>query len=135
MLHARGDVMADYSVLIVDDQPEFCRLAGEILESSSKFRVLGEAYDPDQALDKAEELMPDVVLIDVCLPGRDGFELAEQLLRRTPTLRIVMMSMYDEPGYLSRTQEVGALAFIPKSQFTAERVYEALSGGRGETDS
>lgn len=107
------------SVLIVDDQAHYCQLAREVLSRSPRFQVLGEAYDAKQALKMIPELKPDLVIMDVEMDGINGLEAAHLIQSRFPDVRVVLMSTYDEREYSRMAIQVGALAFIPKRDFSA----------------
>jgi DNA-binding NarL/FixJ family response regulator len=101
-------------VLTVDDQPVFRRVAKEVIEATDGFAHLGEATCGEQALVLADELGPDLVLLDVCMPGIDGVETARRLTRSHPTSTIVLTSTAnpgDLPGGLG---SCGAAAFVRK---------------------
>jgi DNA-binding NarL/FixJ family response regulator len=107
------------SVLIVDDHAGFRSFARRLLEASG-FVVAGEAEDGDGALLVTRELQPDVVLLDIQLPGTDGFEVARQLARGGPACSIVFVSSRAAADYGDRLASSEAAGFIAK---------EELSGG------
>ncbi len=101
-------------VLTVDDQPVFRRVAKELIEATDGFAHLGEATCGEQALVLADELRPDLVLLDVCMPGIDGVETARRLRASHPSSTIVLTSTAspgDLPGGLG---SCGAAAFVRK---------------------
>ena len=114
------------AVLIVDDQPEFCRLARELLDGRAGLRVVGEATSGTEALSLAPALAPDVVVLGVEMPGLHGFETARRLLAATPDLAIVMVSNSAEPQYAELARAVGARAFLPKHDFSARSLIRLL---------
>ena len=114
------------AVLIVDDQPEFCRLARELLDGRAGLRVVGEATSGAEALTLARALAPDVVVLDVEMPGLHGFETARRLLAAAPDLAIVLVSNTDEAQYGEVAHTVGARAFLPKREFSARALTRLL---------
>src|SRR5215208_6038202 len=114
------------AVLIVDDQPEFCRLARELLDGRAGLRVVGEATSGAEALTLARALAPDVVVLDVEMPGLHGFETARRLLAAAPELEIVMVSNSAESQYAELARTVGARAFLPKHDFSARVLIRLL---------
>jgi DNA-binding NarL/FixJ family response regulator len=102
-------------VLIVDDSPQF-REAAITLLAERGLEVLTTAADGDQALDAAADGRPDGILVDINLPGRDGFAVAASLAATCPAARIVLTSasvVYVAP---ERLRECAAVAFVPKEE-------------------
>lgn len=114
-------------VLIVDDQKYFCQMAREILSKCSQFAVVGESYGAEEAISLVDHLKPDVVLMDVEMEGINGLEATHLIRTRFPDVRVVLMSVYDEKEYERLATSVGALAFIPKKDFSALMLAQALS--------
>jgi len=94
--------------------------------------VVGEAADAAAAADKATELKPDVVLLDIGMPGPSSFEVARQIRRNRPDTKVVFLTMYDDEDYLVESMEVGANGYIlkdsPASQL-ASAVRDVFRGG------
>ena len=108
------------SILIVDDDERFRGIARKLLECEG-FEVVGEAEDGQGALDAARELEPDVVLLDIQLPDRDGLEVAEQLSGEDGPA-VVLTSTRDECDFGAQLKESGARGFVPKDELSAERI-------------
>jgi DNA-binding NarL/FixJ family response regulator len=102
------------TVLIVDDHDQFRARARKLLERSG-YCVVGEAADGAEAIAQARELAPDVVLLDVQLPGRDGFAVAEEIGLGP---KIVLISTREAADYGSRMQHTVAVGFIHKPKLT-----------------
>jgi DNA-binding NarL/FixJ family response regulator len=108
-----------WSVLIVDDHSGFRAGARALLEADG-FDVVGEAADGRSAIERARELRPDVVLLDVQLPGMDGFAVAE-LLAAEPTAPVVVLVSSRSPGtFRARLADSPARGFITKAEFSGE---------------
>ncbi len=118
------------TVLVVDDQIDFCRLARQILGVSTQFLVLGESYSANEAMRLVEELKPDCVLIDVEMEGIGGLEASSLIRRQFPETQVVLMSVYDETGYGDLAARAGAIGFIPKRELSAESLNRILSQAR-----
>jgi DNA-binding NarL/FixJ family response regulator len=112
-------------VLVVDDHPSFRRCARTLLANEG-FEVVGEAEDGATALTLAEELEPELVLLDIQLPDVDGFEVASRLLEREPGLRIVLVSSRDRDAYGSRIEASGARGFVAKADLSGASLGTAL---------
>ena len=121
-------------VLIVDDQEPFRQAARAVVELTDGFEVAGEAETGEEAVDLARELEPDLVLMDVNLPGIDGLEATRRILNGSAGRVVVLMvSTYEADEYAPRAAEAGAAAYIPKSEFEPDRLSEAWAAAeRGE---
>jgi DNA-binding NarL/FixJ family response regulator len=113
------------SVLIVDDHPSFRASARALLEAEG-FDVIGEASDGESAVHEAHRLHPDVVLLDVQLPDRTGFEVAAQLTGNGSAVNVVLVSSRDGGDYGSLVEESGALGFVPKGELSGARIAALL---------
>ena len=113
------------SVLIVDDHPSFRASARALLEAEG-FEVVGEASDGESALEAADTLHPDVVLLDVQLPDRTGFEVAAQLMRNGTATSVVLVSSRDGSDYGPLVAESGASGFVPKAELSGARIAALL---------
>ncbi len=113
-------------VLIVDDQEPFRLAARAVVEMTDGFEVAGEAETGEAAVDAARDLGPDLVLMDVNLPGIDGLEATRRILDESDGRVVVLMvSTYEAEEYAPRAAEAGAAAYIPKSEFDPDRLEEA----------
>ena len=105
-------------VLIVDDQEAFRSAARLVVELTDGFLVAGEAETGEEGIRLANELRPDLVLMDMNLPGIDGIEATRRIMATLPDTRVIALSTYDE--FRDRALAAGAMAFIPKSDFDPE---------------
>ena len=112
------------SVLIVDDHPSF-RCSARMLLESEGWDVVGEAPDGESAIDAARKLNPDVVLLDVQLPGIDGFEVTRRLRANGDAPAVILVSSRESGDYGTLAEESGALGFVAKSELSGEAL-EAL---------
>src|SRR3954454_22394876 len=99
------------TLMIIDDHRSFRAAARRVLESAG-FDVIGEAADGESALEAIPDLRPDVVLLDVQLPGIDGFEVASQLTKRAGAPLIVMTSSREGADFGPLIERSGARGFI-----------------------
>jgi DNA-binding NarL/FixJ family response regulator len=104
-------------VLIVDDQEPFRAVARMVVELTDGFEVVGEAETGEDSVISARVLKPDLVLMDVNLPGISGLEAATQILAEPAPPVVLVLSTYEPAEYAPRAAEVGAAAYIPKSVF------------------
>jgi DNA-binding NarL/FixJ family response regulator len=120
-------------VLIVDDQAPFRLAARAVVEMTDGFEVAGEADTGEAGVDAARELDPDLVLMDVNLPGIDGLEATRRILGDAgDRVVVLLLSTYEYDEYAPRAAEVGAAAYIPKSEFEPDRLTEAWSAAEKE---
>jgi len=115
-------------VLIVDDNADFRRLARQLLERGG-YEVVGEAEDATSALLVNAELHPDVVLLDVQLPDRDGFAVAETLALDEAPPRIVFISSRDRAAYRRRLTAVPGSTFLAKGELSVQAFDRAIEAG------
>jgi DNA-binding NarL/FixJ family response regulator len=99
-------------VLIVDDHPVVRIGVRTLLAADPRWEVCGEAADGKQALREIAKLAPDVVILDLSLPGMNGFEVAKEIRRIAPSTKIVFFTIHDVPA---TAREVGADGFVLKS--------------------
>ena len=119
-------------VLIVDDQEPFRMAARMVVEITDGFEVVGEAETGEDSVRMAEELRPDLVLMDVNLPGINGLDATRQILAEGgASVVVLLLSTYEEEEYAPRAAECGAAAYIPKSSFGPDRLETAWSAAAG----
>jgi NarL family two-component system response regulator LiaR len=136
-----GDIAADrrtpleperISVLICDDQPVFARALAHLLESECEdFKVLGIASDGAEAERLVKELFPDIVLMDIYMPGQNGIETTRRIHGHTPSTKIVMLTASDEEADLYAALRAGACGYMTKDKDVAEltTVIRSVAGG------
>lgn len=107
------------TVLIVDDHAEFRASARALLESDG-FDVIGEESDAAGALDAVVRFRPQIVLLDIQLPGSDGLEVAERLAKTPVPPIVVLISSRDAVAYGARLKHSPARGFIPKSRLSGK---------------
>lgn len=118
-------------VLIVDDQEPFRMAARLVVEATEGFEVVGEAETGEDSVIMAGELEPDLVLMDVNLPGINGLEATRQILDgRSDSVVVLLLSTYEEEEYAPRAAECGAAAYIPKAVFGPDKLESAWSAAR-----
>jgi len=114
------------TVLIVDDHDGFRARARALLEAEG-FAVVGEAVDEPTAVAAADRLRPDVAIVDIGLPGADGFSVAARLRSAGTTRRIVLISGRAVEDYGDRVAGSVADGFIGKADLTGERLAQVIA--------
>jgi len=121
------------NVLIVDDQEPFRMAARMVVDATDGFEVVGESETGEDSVEKARELDPDLVLMDVNLPGINGLDATRQILADSDSRVVVLLlSTYEEEEYAPRAAECGAAAYIPKSAFEPDRLAQAWEAASKE---
>ena len=123
--------MNDCKVLLVDDHPLVREGLRARLSGVNGIEVVGEAGDAAQAFEQVEHLRPDLVLMDVGMKQVNGIELTTRLRERHPTLRVLMLSMYDNPEYVHRALAAGARGYVLKEAPSEEIVAAILAVAEG----
>jgi DNA-binding NarL/FixJ family response regulator len=121
-------------VLIVDDQEPFRLAARMVVDATDGFDVVGEAETGESSVEMARELSPDLVLMDVNLPGINGLDATRQILSEPPNpVVVLLLSTYEEEEYAPRAAECGAAAYIPKAVFGPDKLEAAWAAANGST--
>jgi DNA-binding NarL/FixJ family response regulator len=120
-----GRVPQPLRVLIVDDHALFRRGLLMVLRQEADMEVVGEAEDGYDAVQKAQELMPDVVLMDVRMPKRSGIEATREIRELLPHVKILMLTISDEEADLYEAIKAGASGYLLK-EISIEEVAEAI---------
>ncbi len=120
--------------LVVDDVESLRRYVSILLDKAPGFDVVGEASNGKECLEKAAELGPDLILLDISMPGMDGLEVLEKLQRCEDGPRVVMLSGFEAHTMAEATAELGALGYLEKG-LAPDALVQALTGlvnGPGE---
>jgi DNA-binding NarL/FixJ family response regulator len=115
-------------VLIVDDQAPFRDVARTVVELTDGFEVVGEVETGEDSITSARSLRPDLILMDVNLPGISGLDATREILAGVEEARpvvVLVLSTYEADEYGPRATEAGAAGFISKSDFSPDRLTEA----------
>jgi two-component system chemotaxis response regulator CheY len=112
-------------VLIVDDALFMRSVIKDILETSGRFQVIGQAANGREAVEKFQSLHPDLITMDIVMPEMDGIEATREILRMDPKVRIVMCSALGQEPLVIESIAAGARDFIIKP-FSPERVLKVL---------
>ncbi len=119
-------------VLIVDDHAVVRSGLRRVLDAEPDIEAVAEAADADRAVFEAIEHKPDVVLLDVTMPGKSGIEGIPALLQAAPETKVLMLSMQDDPHYLREAFEAGARGYVLKEAADTEVVDAVRAVAAGE---
>ncbi len=135
MVHTalRPDVETDTAlrVLVVDDHAVVRTGTRQVLETSDDISVVGEAGDATGAMDLIDRLEPDVLLCDVGLSDESGIDVARRVKTTHPSVRVVMLSAYDDDQYVRDAWEAGVAGYLLKTMPREELVGAVRAAGRG----
>jgi len=118
-------------VLVVDDHTLVRRGTREILERRNEIRVVGEAADGDEAVSLTDRLRPDVVLMDLGMPGLGGVEATRQIKARWPDVEVLALTVHDDDQYLFEAIRAGASGYLLKDVHDDELIDAVLSVAEG----
>jgi DNA-binding NarL/FixJ family response regulator len=118
-------------VLIADDERLFVRALELILGSDERIEVVGRALDGREAIALARDLDPDVVVMDLSMPGVDGFGAIAAMIAESGSRRIVVLSGSADPGDMEKAREAGAVGYLMKDRIADELVPGVLAAASG----
>lgn len=120
------------SIVLADDHPVLRLGLRVLLSAEPDLEVVGEAGDGDAALALVEQLHPQVLLLDLVMPGLDGLEVVRQAAQRCPQTRVVVLSMHAHEAYIVQALRGGALAYVPKDSPATAVVDAVRAAAAGE---
>src|SRR5215471_5636743 len=118
-------------VLVVDDYEPWCRFIRQSLLAHENLQIIGEASDGLQAMQKAQQLQPDLILLDICLPGPNGIEAARRIRKVSPTSKILFVSENRAWDIVGEALLAGGTGYVVKSHAASElmiAVWAVLQG-------
>jgi two-component system, NarL family, response regulator NreC len=117
--------MSKVRVLIADDHGIVRKGLRLQLEQNAQFHVVGEATDGREAVRLAEELKPDVVIMDIAMPNLNGIQATAQIVKRNPQVGVIILSMHSDESYLTKTLTAGAKGYLLKDNADVD-LYRAV---------
>jgi len=120
------------TILLADDHKIFRESLRILLERHEDFRIVDEAADGRQAVNLTGRWQPDVVVLDLAMPGLNGLDVIRQIKERHPLVRVVVLSAYEEEGFVTRAFQFGADAYVFKEQSVADLVQAVRSAVAGQ---
>jgi len=117
--------------MVADDFMPWCRLIGYMLETDSRLQVVGHALDGLEAVQKAEELQPNLILLDIGLPKLNGIEAAKRIRQVAPNAKILFVSSLNSSDVAKEALRVGGNGYVVKSEVSRELLpaIESVLGG------
>jgi len=117
-----GKARVSFKVMLVEDDEGFRSSLAGLLTSKFPSIVLGEASDAAEAMEKVESFLPQLIFMDIKLPGQSGMEVTRRIKALHPDIHVVMLSSYDFPEYREVARACGACGFLSKGSSTAEEI-------------
>ena len=102
------------ALLIVDDNKNFRSALKRVMNEYPQLSEVSEAANADEMFARIGDEPPDIVIMDVSMPGMDGFDATEKLLSRHKSVKVIILTIYDTDEYRARAKESGAIAYIVK---------------------
>jgi len=123
-----GKEGVSFKVMLVEDDDGFRSSLAGLLMSRFPSIVLGEAADGAEAMEKVESFLPQLIFMDIKLPGQSGLEVTRRLKALHPDIQVVMLTSYDFPEYREAARASGAYGFLSKGSSTAEEIQDLVKG-------
>ncbi|WP_409254392.1 response regulator [Bacillus sp. SCS-153A] len=117
--------MMTTNIVIIDDHQLFREGVKRILEFEPTFNVLAEGDDGSEAIELVEKHNPDVVLMDINMPEKNGVEATQELVKKYPDTKVIILSIHDDENYVSHALKTGALGYLLK-EMDSEALIEAV---------
>lgn len=111
------------SIVLADDHRIVIEGLHAVLDAESDFNVIGKAGDGLETLDLVNKLNPDVLVLDLMMPGINGLEVARQLHKQTPNTKIIVLSMYDDEGFVLEALSHGVAGYVLKDEGSNELIH------------
>lgn len=124
--------MKKLRILIADDHGIVRKGLRLQLEQNETFEVIGEAADGREAVRMAEELAPDIVIMDIAMPNLNGIQATTQIVKKNPQIGVIILSMYSDETYLTRTLAAGAKGYLLKdsADVDLDRAVQVVAQGK-----
>jgi DNA-binding NarL/FixJ family response regulator len=113
-------------ILLAEDDDQLAALVETVLHGDGRFVVVGRAKTGDDAVALCDERSPDIVLMDIGMPGRDGIEATQAIHGRDPGQHVVIYTGSDEYGDVARAEDAGAVGYLHKEALTSPDLADAL---------
>jgi DNA-binding NarL/FixJ family response regulator len=126
-------MMDKIKVLLVDDHAIMRDGIRALLGLHDDIEIIGEASEGQEAIEKTRDLSPDVIVMDVAMPGMDGLEATRRIKKQLPTVKVIVLTQYDNKEYILSAIKAGAAGYVPKRALGSELVSAIRTVYRGES--
>ena len=114
--------MSKIRVLLVDDHAIMRDGIGALINLQDDIEIVGEASEGKEAIEKARELVPDVVIMDISMPEMDGLEATRRIKKKNPSVKVLVLTQHDNREYILSTIKSGSDGYLPKRALGSELV-------------
>ena len=128
-MEAATNLRKSIRVLIADDHRLFGQALEAILATDERIQVVGQARDGVEAVELAMSLDPDVILMDIAMPGMDGFDATQEIRRRKPHACVLMLTGSNSRSDVDRARKAGAAGYVTKDRIAAELIDAIIEVG------
>jgi two-component system response regulator NreC len=125
--------MSIIKVLVVDDHPLIRDGIRALLDIDDKIEIVGEASEGKEAVEKAQKLAPDVIIMDIAMPVVDGLKATQLITQRNPKIKVLILTQHDGKEYVLSTIKAGAVGFLPKRALGSDLISAIHALYRGDT--
>jgi DNA-binding NarL/FixJ family response regulator len=120
-------------VLLVDDHAIMREGIRALLGLNNDIEIVGEAAEGREAIEKAQELAPDVIVMDIAMPGMDGLEATRRIKKANPKAKVLILTQYDSKEYILSAVKAGAAGYLPKRALGSELISAIRTIYRGDS--
>ena len=120
-------------VLVVDDHAIMRDGIRALLDIYDEVEIVGEASEGKEAIEKTRELLPDVIVMDIAMPGMDGLEATRRITKKNPKVKVLVLTQYDNKEYILSTIKAGAAGYVPKRAVSSELISAIRAVYKGES--
>ena len=120
-------------ILVVDDHAIMRDGIRALLGLHDDIEIVGEASEGNEAIEKAQELMPDVLIMDIAMPGMDGLEATRRMRKKSPKIKVLVLTQYDNKEYILSVIKAGAAGYVPKRALGSELVSAIRAVHQGDS--
>ena len=125
--------MSKIRILVVDDHAIMRDGIRALLNLRDDIEIVGEASEGNEAIEKAEELAPDVVVMDIAMPGMDGLEATRRITKKNPKVKVLVLSQHDNREYILSAIKAGVVGYVPKRALGLELVSAIRAVHQGDS--
>ncbi len=119
-------------IMLVDDHKIVRKSWKSLLENNPRFQVIADCDNGQSAIEQAEELIPDIMLVDINMSPLNGFSVTERIMETTPSIKVIGLSVNNQPKYAIRMVELGARGYLTKTSSLEEINHGIMEVHKGE---
>jgi DNA-binding NarL/FixJ family response regulator len=124
--------MPKINIVVVDDHSVVREGVKMVLETDPELQVIGEASSGEEAIEKVRELQPDVVVMDIAMPGLSGFEATQRIRQSNPEVKVLALTVHDSEAYVFQMLRAGAVGYVLKRSPSADVIKAVKTAYKGE---